>query len=306
MGGSDSERGREGGNAARLGPAERVRVYEQTLAAEYLRWMRSWVDRHPNAGFAAERVCGTEDAPGAVFAGPRDAVVTDCIGLGYDGAVTDEVMGRVEDLYERLGSIPEFECSPYADTTYLWQLERRGYTVCNYLQVFWRDLADPPAARMEGVEVRAVDKSDEADVALAVRTIAAGMESVDGEPSEPGRVMAEQVASCPDNATFLAFVDGRVAGGSSAGVWDRHPMSGPHVNLYGGSTLPWARGRGVQAALMLERLRWAHGEGARTASLDCKPMISSESNARRLGFELLCTKGVFVRDPEAHGPRKRV
>lgn len=54
----------------------------------------------------------------------------------------------------------------------------------------------------------------------------------------------------------------------------------------------------MQRALMLERLRWGFDAGARTASLDCKPMIASERNARRLGFELVCTKGVFVRDPK--------
>lgn len=282
----------------RLAPWDKCRVYEQTLAAEYLRWMRAWIGAHPDAGFAAELITGTEDAPGAVFAGPVDAVVTNCMGMGYGEAVTDEQMDRIEGVFGRLGSIPEIECTPYSDGTLLWQLERRGYGVRNYLQIFWRDLAEAPAETVPAVEVRTVDKADPDDVALAVRTIAAGMESTDGEPSEPGRIMAEQVVACRDNATFLAYVDGRPAGGSSAGVWDRHPMCGPHLNLYGGSTLPWARGRGVQRALMLERLRWGFDAGARTASLDCKPMIASERNARRLGFELVCTKGVFVRDPK--------
>ncbi|MEM1185886.1 MAG: GNAT family N-acetyltransferase [Planctomycetota bacterium] len=289
------------GDGLGISPGERTRVYEQTLAAEYLRWMRAWIDAHPEAGFAAKRVTGTEDAPGGVFAGPRDAVVTDCFGLGYGERVTDALFDEIEGVFEAQDSIPEVECTPYSDGSLLWQLERRGYGVRNYLQIFWRDLGSAPEERVEGVEVRRVDKSDPTDVALAVRTIAAGMESTDGQPSEPGRVMAEQVVSCVENATFLAFVDGEVTGGSSAGVWERHPMSGPHANLYGGSTLPSARGKGVQRALMLERLRWAYAEGARTVSLDCKPMIASERNARRLGFELACTKGVFVKDPELGG-----
>jgi GNAT superfamily N-acetyltransferase len=284
-----------------LSPAEKTRVYEQTLAAEYLRWMRAWIADHPDRGFAAERVAGTEDAPGAVIAGPRDAIITDTMGVGYDGPVSAEQMDAIEAVFRRCDSVPEIECTPYADPSLLGHLRERGYGVVNYLQVFWLDLTTPPAEWVEGIEVRQIDKSDLADVALAARTIAMGMESRVDEPTGPGLTIAEQVASCKEIATFVALINGEPVGGSSCGVWDRHPLCGPHLNVYGGSTLPWARGRGVQRALMLARLRWGHERGARSASMDCKPMIASERNALRLGFELVCTKGVFIREPYAGG-----
>ncbi|MEM7755954.1 MAG: GNAT family N-acetyltransferase [Planctomycetota bacterium] len=281
-----------------LAPWDKCRVYEQTLAGEYLRYMRAWIGAHPGAGFEAELVAGDESAPAGVFAGPVDAVVTDCIGLGFHGPVGDEVIDRVEGVFGRCESIPEIECGPYAHPTLLAQLERRGYGVRNYLQVFWMDLTEAPAERVSGVEVRRVDEADAADLELAVRTIARGREGVAAEPTEPARVMAEQVAACAQNATFLAFIDGKPAGGSTVGLWHDDPLcSAGHANLFGGSTLPWARRRGVQRALMLERLRYAHEAGARSVSLDCEPMIASERNARRVGFELVCTKGVFVREP---------
>lgn len=282
-----------------LTPPQKTQVYEQTLAAEYLRWMRSWCARNPDAGFEARRVMGTEDAPGAVIAGPRDAVMTDCFGLGYAEPVHASVIDEIEDIFRRCDSVPEIECTPYSDPSLLAHLRQRGYGVINYLQIFWLDMLTPPAARVPGVEVRFVDKSDPADIALAARTIAMGMESRPDEPTRPGLTIADQVASCPDCITCLAEIGGQPVGGASAGIWHRHPLCAPHLNLYGGSTLPWARGRGVQRALMLERLRWGFEQGTRTATLDCKPGIATERNARRLGFELVCTKGVFVARPFA-------
>lgn len=56
------------------------------------------------------------------------------------------------------------------------------------------------------------------------------------------------------------------------------------------ATLPWARRRGVQAALMWRRLAHAATHGADLAVVHSRPGTDSERNIQRAGFGLAYTK----------------
>jgi hypothetical protein len=79
---------------------------------------------------------------------------------------------------------------------------------------------------------------------------------------------------------YAAWIDGRLAGCARA-------MFSPRgVFMAGGSTLPWARGRGAYRALV--RVRWDDAVARGTPALAVSAGPMSAPILRRLGFETVC------------------
>ncbi len=132
-------------------------------------------------------------------------------------------------------------------------------------------LTEPPPAAPAGVEVRRASTDDEYFAAAQIAAVAFGQPV----PTEPRRHKPD-----PDNVVYLAWVDGEpVARGSAA--------FGPHgVTLFGGSTLPEARGRGAYRALVAARWQDAVARGAPALVTQASPM--SRPILARLGFREVC------------------
>lgn len=81
--------------------------------------------------------------------------------------------------------------------------------------------------------------------------------------------------------SFVATIDGRVAGSANALLSDRG------LFLVGGSTAPWARGRGVYRALVAARWRYAVGRGTPALAVHAIHDTSAPI-LRRLGFREVC------------------
>ena len=92
----------------------------------------------------------------------------------------------------------------------------------------------------------------------------------------------------PDNPGrgFIALIDGRVIGTSYAAFGDAG------VNLFGGSVLPEARGRGVYRALV--RARWEAAVNRGTPALTVQASRMSRPICERLGFVFVAPVQVFV------------
>jgi GNAT superfamily N-acetyltransferase len=136
----------------------------------------------------------------------------------------------------------------------------------------------------EGVEVRELDTWDDFHSAMRVGEQTFGMPSVSDDllraryddyrhPDNPGR-------------GFVALIDGRVVGTSYAAFGDAG------VNLFGGSVLPEARGRGVYRALV--RARWEAAVDRGTPALTVQAGRMSRPICERLGFGFLAPVRVFV------------
>lgn len=297
---------------SRLSLDQKGALYEQTIAAEYLSWVESWIRRHPGDGFVATHISGDPGAPAICVAGPPGAIVNETIGLGLDGPVTPGELDAMEETFARAGSsMGLVEISPSADQDLPRLVAERGYRLRNVLHVFFADLTAlptpptpptpttpaTPGPEGPGVGCEVVDKADPQAVEEAVRTVALAMQSRDaGEEPDPHQALiARQVITCERATTVLARVDGRPAGAASMGLWRDHPLSEGHLNLYQGATMPWARGRGVQMALIRARLVLGRAAGATSASLDCLPRAGTVRNAPRAGFELIYSKPVLVK-----------
>jgi len=94
-----------------------------------------------------------------------------------------------------------------------------------------------------------------------------------------------------DGVCFLAEVDGTPG---AAGALCLHQG----VAVFGGSaTVPELRRRGLQAALLWERMRYAHDHRCDLAMIVAQPGSDSQRNAERAGFRIAYTRTKWRRQP---------
>ena len=98
-----------------------------------------------------------------------------------------------------------------------------------------------------------------------------------------------RAAKHPRAINLLASIDGESVGGASLDIW------GDLAGLYFGGVVPAARRRGVQLALMRDRLEIAAASGCRVATVGTLPGVATERNARRCGMAPCYTRVALVR-----------
>jgi GNAT superfamily N-acetyltransferase len=145
-------------------------------------------------------------------------------------------------------------------------------------------VAPPVAGNVEDVEVRMAETWD--DFAAGARVA----EKVFGLPPVPDdelrtRYQDYQHPGNPGRG-FVALIGGRVVGTSYAAFGEAG------VNLFGGSVLPEARGRGVYRALV--QARWEAAAARGTPALTVQASRMSRPICERLGFGFLAPVRVFV------------
>jgi GNAT superfamily N-acetyltransferase len=145
-------------------------------------------------------------------------------------------------------------------------------------------VAPPLGDAVNGVDVRLVETWDDFRDGSHVVETAFGMPVVTEE-----QLRARYDDYChPDNPGrgFIALINGRVVGTSYAAFGDAG------VNLFGGSVLPEARGRGVYRALV--RARWDAATARGTPALTVQAGRMSRPICEQLGFVFLAPVRVFV------------
>jgi hypothetical protein len=139
-------------------------------------------------------------------------------------------------------------------------------------------LTEPPDGPDTAVEVRRVETGDEY---LASERIAA----IAFEAPVPTEL--EQIYKPdPRNVVYLAYVDGEPVARASASFSERG------VTLFGGSTLPEARGRGAYRALV--QARWEDAVARGTPALVTQASPMSRPILARLGFREVCEIRIVI------------
>jgi GNAT superfamily N-acetyltransferase len=225
----------------------------------------------------------------AAFAG-ADSPITQAIGVGLDGPVSDEDLDRLEEFFRSRGAAVALEICPLVHLSLYQTLAKRGYQLAEVSNVLVRDLKSSMAEEFEG-------KSPEVTVRLAAShegdlwtlTVAQGFAEHFPVTQSILDVMSgffhRQNAS-----SVLAFVNGEVAGGGAVAV---HEGVG---GLFGASTLPAFRRRGVQTALLAARLAWAREQQCDVAVSITQPGSISQRNIERFGFRVAYTRTKLVRE----------
>jgi hypothetical protein len=139
-------------------------------------------------------------------------------------------------------------------------------------------LTEPPSQGAVDVEVRRAKTAEEHLAASRIAAIAFGFP----EPTEA------HVDDDPNNSVYVAYVDGEPVARGSASF-------GEHaVSLFGGSTLPEARGRGAYRALVAARWQEAVERGTPVLVTQASPM--SLPILEQLGFRRVCEIRILLDD----------
>lgn len=237
----------------------------------------------------------------SVYAG-ANSPMNKVIGVGFEGPIDPAALEEIEREWRARDEAVRIEMSILADPSIPVMLSERGYHVHGYENVLARPLhaeanAGESAAAEEpkGVTVEKLRKEDERTwVGIAVEAFThldgTGSAADDsGQVAVMEGVMGDFLAA-PGLQAYLARFDGRPVGeGALCLVGDNIAL------LAGAGTIPDARGRGVQKALLRRRLADAREAGAELAVVVTAPGTRSQENVMRWGFVLLYTRIIFVR-----------
>ncbi|HEX7957455.1 MAG TPA: GNAT family N-acetyltransferase, partial [Pyrinomonadaceae bacterium] len=231
----------------------------------------------PESGAAWLEAAGCD----ATFDGVASPV-TQTFGLGMFETPKAADVELVEEFFRGRGAPVFHEVSPLADPALLGLLNGRGYEPAEFTSVMFRPLsAGAPAAarRNEAVSVRVVGGGEHE---VWAQTSARGWSEAGFGDFMLG--MAQVSARRADALSFLAELDGLPVATGALSVCEGVAL------LAGASTVPEARGRGAQNALLDARLRHAAAQGCDLAMMCAEPGSASQRNAERQGFRIAYTR----------------
>ena len=237
---------------------------------------------NPDFPVAVEEIAGGC----AVFAGP-DSPVTQAIGVGLSGDVSDSELDRLEEFFRSRGAAAAVELCPLVEMALYERFAQRGFGLLEVSDVLFRPLArdDFETPAIMGVSVRPATPEE---AILWTQTVAQGF----AEQFPVTQWLLDVMQGFfhrSDACCFLAFIGDEVAGGAAVSV--QEGVGG----LFGASTLPGFRQRGVQTALLAARLAWAMERGADIAVSIAQPGSASHRNIERAGFRVAYTRTKLVR-----------
>lgn len=230
----------------------------------------------------------------AVYVGPSSPI-NKVIGLGLDAELDVAALEGIEREWGNRGEPVRIEMSVLTDPSIGSALTGRDYRLHGFENVMGLRLdEDAPAPASSGVTVAiATDAEFDTwiDIAVDAFTNLDGTGSVppDDLPREHLRKVLEEMMGVPGFIRYLARLDGDAVGEAAMRI------DGDLAQIAGAGTLPRARGRGVQKALLQRRLADAHAAGCTLAVVTTAPGTRSQENVMRRGFELLYTRAILVK-----------
>jgi GNAT superfamily N-acetyltransferase len=234
----------------------------------------------PNDPIALLKVAG-----GYAFCCGPDYPVNQIVGMGLYDEVTAAELDELEDFFRSRGVPCSVVLSPLAHESLRSMLGERGYSIGEFNSVLIRRIQpEEPFSLPPGVIIERV--TDET-VGAWTAAIAKGFE----QDIVVAQSVFEGFASLPGAMPFLARIEGKVVGGCGGRVIPEARIAA----FFGTATLPEYRGRGVQTALIAQRLHEAALAGCEYAVVSTNPGSGSQRNMERRGFRVAYTKPVMMR-----------
>ena len=255
--------------------------------AQLLRQCYEAVNQH-----LPERISACLEIAGglAPFVGLRISL-SRSVGLGMCGPVSEAELDALEDFYRRHGADTDIGLSPYADPSLFASLGRRGFRLVELDTLLAQPLdatASAVAASLSPGAVTVRRATPDEGPAWVDASLAGFSGTDDNVPGEMSATF-EAAFHVPTSHYLFALIDGVVAG--TAGV-NIHAKT---ANLFAASTLPNARRRGVQSALLQARLRLAREAGCDLGFTRTLPGSPSQRNAERHGFRTVYSRARMVK-----------
>jgi hypothetical protein len=255
---------------------ELSRRLERTEGQACLRFAEARRRLFPDSGAEWMECGGTY----AVYDGAASPI-TQTFGLG----IFEEISAAALDVIERFFLDREapvmHEVSPYAGVAALDLLCARGYRPIEISNVLIRSVEPPATPCSESIRVRIVGPEE---AQLWTEISARGWVQDHPEFLDFLLQLGLIAAGREQSLCFLAEIDGKAG---AAGVLCLHNG----VALLGGaSTIPELRRRGLQGALLAERMRYASAHGCDLAMMVAQAGSDSQRNAERKGFSVAYTR----------------
>jgi GNAT superfamily N-acetyltransferase len=238
---------------------------------------------HPDSGALSEPIAGGY----AIFTGVGSPL-TQAIGIGMQGPVSQEDMDRLEAFFEVRGSPTQIELCPLADPSVMDLLARRGYRLREFSTMLVRPLK-PGAAVFPTDGAVKVQRCPAEEDELWTRTVAQGFSENIIVPEE-NMLVLRSLFHRPDSTCLLGWVDGRPVGGGALAVHEGVAA------LYGASTLPSFRRKGVQKAIIRALLSCAIDSGCDASYTLTSPGSASQRNVERQFFRVVYTRARMVKE----------
>lgn len=240
---------------------------------------RSYVEARGRVDPGSRAVWQAYGGTYAMFDGP-DSPLTQTFGLGLFEPATHELLDRLEHFFGERGAPTFHEVSPLADASTAGLLHARRYEPFEFTSVMYRPVAGAAPER-----------------AAALRVRVAGPE----EREAWARTAARGWSEFPELEQFMLAFSGVIAASDAALTFVAEEngvaIATAGLNLYAGvalmagaSTVPEARKRGAQKALLDARLREAAARGCDLAMLCAQPGSGSQRNGERNGFRVAYTR----------------
>jgi GNAT superfamily N-acetyltransferase len=210
-----------------------------------------------------------------------DSPITQSFGLGIFEPPADDQMDKLETFFRERGSPPFHEVSPLADKSTPALLSRRGYEPFEFTSVMYLPLpvvtTGPPKADLL---CRIIGEHEvESWAHLSVRGWS--------EYQEYLHLMLDLArlnATRKGGVSFQAELAGEPIATGALSIHEGVAL------LAGASTVPEARNKGAQGALLQARLQHAGSVGCNLAMMCAEPGSASQRNAERHGFRIAYTR----------------
>jgi hypothetical protein len=205
-----------------------------------------------------------------------DSPLTQTFGLGLFENLSPTTLEKIEKFYYRYKAPIFHEVSPLTNPAHIEMLSHRGYHPVEHTSILYKPLLKENLVITNEITTNQMQKGEEeiwastsakgwglaefiypfASVAIRSKGVSAYFANLNGKPI----------------ATAMLFMHDKVA------------------LLAGDSTIPEARNRGAQVALIDARLRASIDQGCTIAMLAASPGSQSQKNAEKNGFRLAYTR----------------
>ncbi len=207
--------------------------------------------------------------------------LTQTFGIGVFETPTDEDFEKLEQFFAAHGAPVFHEISSVVDPALLVKLRERGYYAMELTNLLYRPVAEmTPMPMSPGLQVRIAGKDEQEEYS---KLAAAAWQL----PPEFAPFFEElsQVSSKNDHVVnFVVDFHGKPIGCGGLCLSD-------DVSLIAGDcTLPEARGKGAQLALIAARVEYAKQHGIDLMMMGALPGSTSQKNGQRAGLNIAYTR----------------
>lgn len=274
-------------NATKLEYPPVDRALAQRLETAEVSATTAYVDARRSLYPATDATWAVLDEVHAVFDG-ASSPLTQTFGLGAFERPSEELLDELESFFSARGVATAHEVCSFADPSTWGTLSARGYSPIEASTVLVRPTSEPPSIESSHVSARRISP---ADGPIWCRVMTAGLTSESPELASAVQDLSPLMTQAEGSHCFLAELEGEPIAAGIVVI-----KNGVAV-LGGASTIPTARRRGAQRALLQARLDYAHRVGVELAMVVAAPGSGSQRNAERQGFRPAYVRSKWLLPP---------